>query len=91
MSDKHVESFGDVYTGLLLKAYEDKLDIVRAMCEDVNGNKFEMIGVDRGEGEIVPLFLVPIGGAQTLIDDYKLVKGDASEVNPFTIDATMAH
>lgn len=87
---ERTSSFGDVYTGLMLKAAEDNLDIVRAMCEDkATGTRYEIIGIDRGNKEVVPLFLVPIGGAQTILDDYNLLKEDASDVNPFTsTDAT---
>lgn len=77
-------SIGDFNVNAFLVAVREGMDPVRAMCKHpTTGELYEIIGVDRGNGEVVPLFLVPIGGAQTIVEHYKIVSDDPATVNSF--------
>lgn len=84
-------SIGDVYSNVFLHSItQENFNAVRAMCEHpVTGEKYEIVGIDRGNGEVVPLFLIPVGGASTIIDYYKLVADDPAIVNPFIADGAV--
>lgn len=77
-------STGDVYTNVFLDAVQNGKHAVRAMgkCKHT-GRMFEIVGIDRGNGEVVPLFLVPIGGADAIINGFDIVSDDPLTVNPF--------
>lgn len=79
--------FGDLYANMVVaSASDDSLNIVRGVVKDKNGVLFEVVGIDRGNGEVVPLFLVPIGGAKTIITEYEIVATTGEEVNPVVLD-----
>jgi len=80
-------SVGDVHTSVFLNAVEDKLDPVRAMCQcNKTGELFEIIGIKREGGDVVPLFLIPVGGAKTIVEGFTVLEDSPSEKNPFTND-----
>lgn len=90
--DERPQSHGDVMTTTFIHAVQDGYDPVRALCEDkVTGVKYEIVGIDRGNGDVVPMFLVPIGGAATIIDNYTVLKDDPATVNKFDPDLHLKH
>lgn len=77
-------SVGDVHANAFLSAVQDNLDPVRAMIRNRDtGELFEIVGIRREGGDVVPLFLVPIGGAPTILDKYEVVNDNPLEANPF--------
>jgi hypothetical protein len=60
----------------------EDMDVVRGTLRHKGtGEIFEMVGVDRGNNEIVPLFLVPMRGAQALVEEYEVLRPDEANVN----------
>jgi len=69
-------TYADMHVGFIHKAFTtDGVDIVRGVLKHkTTGELFEMVGVDKGNDEIVPLFLVPMGGAQTMVKEYEVMQ-----------------
>lgn len=88
MSDE-METYADVHVNAFLTgAAGGGMAVVRGSVKHkASGLMFEVVGMDRSKAQdgsqVVPLFLVPIGGSKTLTQEYEVIAPD--DVNPNTV------